>query len=295
MRTREKSLTLSWLATKGSRRITWKIIAFTLLTAGGVLFIVPFIWMVSASLKTRPQIFQFPVQWIPNPIDWTNYPEGLAFMGFLNCFRNSCIVTFGSVAGQLLSSAMVAYGFARLRFRGRGILFVILLATMMLPYPVTMIPKFMIFRSLGWIDTFAPLIVPTFFGAGLSGAFYIFLLRQFFMTIPLELDDAAKIDGCSYWGIFWRIILPQTRAALGAIAIFSFMWNWMDFLGPLIYLNSLDNFTISLGLNQLVGYRYTQWGWMMAASVVAITPPVILFFVSQKYFIRGIVVTGVKG
>ncbi len=196
------------------------------------------------------------------------------------------------MVGTLLSSSIVAYGFARLRARGRDVLFMILLSTMMIPPQVTMIPVFALFKLLNWTDTFKPLIIPNFFG----GAFFIFLLRQFYMTIPIELDDAAKIDGCSYLGIFSRIILPLTKPALATVAIFSFMWSWNDFMDPLIYLNSRDKLTLTLALNRFTGmYGMTAWNLLMAASLVVALPCFVLFFFAQRYFIQGIVVTGLKG
>ena len=202
------------------------------------------------------------------------------------------IITFATMVGTLLSSSIVAYGFARLRARGRDVLFMILLSTMMIPPQVTMIPVFALFKLLNWTDTFKPLIIPNFFG----GAFFIFLLRQFYMTIPIELDDAAKIDGCSYLGIFSRIILPLTKPALATVAIFSFMWSWNDFMDPLIYLNSRDKLTLTLALNRFTGmYGMTAWNLLMAASLVVALPCFVLFFFAQRYFIQGIVVTGLKG
>jgi len=196
------------------------------------------------------------------------------------------------MVGTLLSSSIVAYGFARLRARGRDVLFMILLSTMMIPPQVTMIPVFALFKLLNWTDTFKPLIIPNFFG----GAFFIFLLRQFYMTIPIELDDAAKIDGCSYLSIFSRIILPLTKPALATVAIFSFMWSWNDFMDPLIYLNSRDKLTLTLALNRFTGmYGMTAWNLLMAASLVVALPCFVLFFFAQRYFIQGIVVTGLKG
>ena len=206
--------------------------------------------------------------------------------------RNTSLITAASIVGALASSSIVAFGFARLRFPGRDALFLILLATIMIPSQVTLIPTYVMFRIVGWLDSYYPLIVPAFFG---GGAFNIFLLRQFFMKLPLELDDAARIDGCSTFGIFRRILLPQSRPALGVIAIFLFMGNWNDFLAPLIYLNSPDKYTLALGLNMFRGTQYTAWHLLMAASTMTAIPCMILYFLAQRYFIQGIVFTGIKG
>jgi ABC-type glycerol-3-phosphate transport system permease component len=266
-------------------------LAYLLLTALGVLFALPFIWMLSASLKVEADIWTYPPVWIPNPILWSNYPEALALMKFPRLLYNTVLITGLSMVGTLLSCTWVVYGFARFRFPGRDLFFVLLLATMMLPAQVTMIPLFILFRDLGWLNTFLPLIVPAFFG----NAFFIFLLRQFFMTIPTELDDAAKIDGCSYVGIWWRILLPLTKPALAAVAIFAFIGNWNDFLFPLIYLNDEAKFTLTLGLATFRGVYSTQWAYLMAASVVVLLPCLIVFFLAQKQFVEGITFAGLQG
>jgi multiple sugar transport system permease protein len=264
---------------------------YAILTGLGILFALPFLWMLSASLKVEADIWIYPPEWIPNPVIWANYPEALALMKFPRLLSNTLLITALSMFGTLLSCTWVVYGFARFRFPGRDFFFVLLLATLMLPAQVTMIPLFILFRELNWLNTFLPLIVPAFFG----NAFFIFLLRQFFMTIPTELDDAAKIDGCSYVGIWWRILLPLTKPALATVAIFTFIGNWNDFLYPLIYLNDESKFTLTLGLATFRGVYTTQWAFLMAASVVVLLPCLIVFFLAQQQFVEGITFAGLQG
>jgi multiple sugar transport system permease protein len=261
---------------------------------------IPFFWMLSTSFKTLQSAMTFPPQFIPKPFVPQNYSDIITNPNskFLLWTRNTLIIAALSVAGTTISSAIVAYGFAKIKFRGRGVLFGIMLATMMIPFPVTMVSLFVLFRYLGdwtgipWLGTFKPLWVPAWFGS----AFNIFLLRQFFVTIPMELSEAARIDGCSEFAIFWRIILPLSRPALSVVALFSFMGAWNDFLGPLIYLQRPDQFTLALGLqsfqSQVGG---TQWNQLMAASVLVILPVLVLFFLTQKTFVEGISTTGIKG
>ncbi|MHB0878600.1 MAG: carbohydrate ABC transporter permease [Anaerolineae bacterium] len=275
------------------RKLLPKLIAYVVLVIGSILFLLPFAWMLSSSLKTPGEIFIFPPKWIPDSLQWGNYPESLTAQPFGRYTINTLTITGLSVVGSLLSCSLVAFGFARIRGTGSKVLFGLVLTTMMLPSQVTMIPTFIIFRVLGWVDTLKPLIVPSFFGS----AFFIFLLRQFMMGVPLEMDEAATIDGCSPFGIFWRIMLPMSKPALATVAIFSFMDHWTDLMGPLIYLNSRDNYTIAIGL-ATYRQRYateTPWHLLMAASIVTMLPTLILFFVSQRIFIQGIVVTGLKG
>jgi len=277
---------------KSTANLISKTITYTLLIAGSALILIPFYWMISSSLKEPGLIFKSPPQWIPNPVLWRNYLEAMTAMPFHLYLRNTCIITFVALVGQVMSSSVVAYGFARMRFPGRDFWFIVLLATIMLPPQVTLIPIFKIFTSIGWYDTFYPLTVPAFFG---GGVFFIFLLRQFFLTIPLEMDEAAKIDGAGTFGIFWRIILPQAKPALATVAIFSFMWHWNDFLGPLIYLGDSNKRTLALALWAFQGEHATDWHLLMAASTVIMFPLLVLFFTAQKYFIQGVVISGVKG
>ncbi|MEZ4683296.1 MAG: carbohydrate ABC transporter permease [Caldilineaceae bacterium] len=243
--------------------------------------------------QTQRSNFCLPIIWIPNPPQWDNYGEALNNPSFkyLLFLKNSLIYAVLSTIGTVISCSFVAYAFARLRWWGRDFWFVITLSTMMIPYPVTLIPLFLIFRDFGWIGTFKPLIVPSFLGT----PFFIFLLRQFFLTIPMDLSDAARIDGAREVGIFWHIILPLTRPALITVALFTFLGSWNDFLGPLIYLNDGSKYTLAVGLAAFRGQYRTQWDLMMAASTVVTVPIVVLFFFAQKRFIQGITLTGMKG
>jgi len=278
---------------KRARRLIGSAIAYALLTLGGLLMLLPFAWLVSSSLKGPNEIFVLPPEWIPNPPRWSNYTEVLSALPFLRYLRNTLTITFLAMIGQVTTSAMGAYAFARLRWPGRDFVFAVILATIMVPYTVTLIPTFILFKALRWLDTFLPLIVPYWFG---GGAFFIFLLRQFFRTIPLDLDESARIDGASSWVIFTRIILPLSKPALAVVTIFSFLSHWNDFFGPLVYLSSADKRTLALGLAALQGL---QWGrdmthLVMAVSVIMIAPIILLFFLAQRTFIEGIVLTGIK-
>lgn len=268
------------------------LLIYALLSVGAVLFSLPFLWMVSTALKPREQVFLFPPQWIPRPILWSNFGLALTTFPFLQYLSNTMYITTFSIVGILLSSSMVAYSFSRLRWPKRDFFFMLLLSTMMLPGQVTMIPVFIVFRKLGWVNTYKPLIVPAFFA---TGGFYTFLLRQFFMTIPMELSEAARIDGCSDFGIYWRIILPLAKPALTSVAIFSFMSHWNDFMGPLIYLNDMAKYTLSLGLYSFRGEYMTDWNLLMAASLTMLFPCLVIFFFAQRFFIQGITLTGMKG
>ena len=264
------------------------------------MMITPYLWIVSTSLKTADHAMEVPPQILPHPIQPQNYWTVLRSdkTDFLLWTRNSLIVAVLTVTGTVISSAVVAYGFSRIEFRGRGTLFVIMLATMMIPFPVTMVPLFRIFRWLGdhsgiaFLGTFKPLWVPAWFGS----AFSIFLLRQFFMTIPRDLSDAARIDGCGEFGIFMRVVLPLSRPAIAVVALFSFMAVWNDFLAPLVFLQRPEQFTLALGLQNLQGQNGgTPWHLLMAASVMVILPVLVLFFMAQRTFIEGIATTGLKG
>jgi len=268
-----------------------KIVILLILSVGAVVVMLPLAWMISTSLKTMGQVPVFPPIWIPDPILWKNYPEALTFIPFGQYTLNSLKVVLFSGAGVLISCSLVAYGFARFRAPGLDILFLVLLSTIMLPPQVTLIPVYLLFDRLGWIDTLKPLIVPAFFG----NAYDVFLLRQFFMTIPLEMDDAARIDGCGPLGILWRIILPLSKPAIATVTIFHFMWAWNDFFGPLIYLHHRENWTLALGLQGFRQLYSTKVNLLMAASFVAVLPCIVLFFFAQRLFIQGVVITGVKG
>ncbi len=272
-------------------RLLWRIALFIVLVAGSITFVFPFAWMLSTSLKTPPQVWMQPPVWIPNPITIENYFKAWTAVPTFNYLKNTLLVTGLSLVGSVLSSAIVAYSFARLRWRLRDPLFAVLVATMMLPYQVTMIPVFIIFSKIGWVNTLKPLIVPSFFGA----AFYIFLLRQFFLTIPFELDEAAIMDGASPLTIWWRIMLPLAQPALGAVGIFSFMGNWNDFVGPLIYLNATDKWTLALGVIAFRLKYTTNWEQLMAYSTMIMLPCLLVYLFFQRYFIQGIVFSGLKG
>ncbi|AIX07686.1 MULTISPECIES: carbohydrate ABC transporter permease [Bacillus] len=267
-----------------------RILTYGLLASLSIVFIFPFLWLVGTSLKPENEAISFPPSLLPKVWDFANYIDVFTIVDFGQYYLNSIIVTVATVIGTVLSSTLVAYGFARIKGKGRDVWFILLLATMMLPPQVTMIPVYMIFAKLGWTNTFLPLIVPAFFG----NAYFIFLLRQFFKTIPKELEESAYLDGCSTLGIFWRIVLPLSTPAVITVALLSFMWTWNDFLGPLIYLNDDSKFTLALGILQFKGALLIEWGPMMAASVLIILPLIIMFFVGQKYFIEGIATTGGK-
>lgn len=272
------------------RKVVRSLSIHTILIVLGFAFSIPFLWLVSTSLKPDRQVFVLPPIWIPSPFQWSNYPRALTFIPYFHYMGNSLIIVFFSVIGVLISSSLVAYGFARIPWPGRNVVFTILLSTLMIPYAVRLIPTFLVFRRLDWINTFLPLTVPAFFG----DAFSIFLLRQFFMTIPQELSEAARMDGASEIDIFGRIMMPLSRPALAVIALFTFMGAWNDLLGPLVYLNKKELYTLALGMNGYLG-RTTQWSLIMAASTVMIMPVILLFFFAQRTFIQGITLTGIKG
>lgn len=268
-----------------------RVATHVILSILGIIFLVPFIWLLSTSLKTDPQIFLFPPRWIPDPLTFSQYYLALTTIPFFLYTRNSLILCVSTVIGVVFSCSLVSYGLARIRWPGRDLLFMLTLATMLLPFEVTLVPLFIVFRTLGWVGTFLPLIVPSFFGS----AFYIFLLRQFMMTLPMELSDAARIDGASELRIFLSIALPLIRPALAVVALLQFLGAWGDFLGPLIYLTDQSTYTISLGLQQYNTQYGTEWGQLMAASTLLTLPVIILFFFTQRTFIQGITLTGLKG
>jgi multiple sugar transport system permease protein len=251
-----------------------------------VIFTTPFLWLLSTSLKTNEQIVQSSPDWIPRPATVQNFLNAFHTVPLLEYGKNTLIVTLFSVLGALCSNTLVAYGFSRIQWRSREFLFIVTLATLMLPFQVTMVPLFIMFSKLHWTNTFLPLIVPCFFG----NAFYIFLLRQFFLGIPRELSEAARIEGASELQILWHIILPLARPALFTVALFQFLFSWNDFLGPLIYLNDQSKFTLALGLaNMQSAIGLSDFGMIMAAAVVTVLPVILLFIFAQRYFIEGIV------
>jgi multiple sugar transport system permease protein len=269
-----------------------KVLVYVLLFLGLLLFAFPIFWMVTTSLKELGDVHVLPMIWIPNPVKWGNYKQVFEDVPLLTYLWNTVWYTAITVLATAFSSAMVAFGFARLRARGSGVLFGIVLATMMIPPQVTMIPQYLIFNKLNWIDSYLPLIVPSF----TASAFLIFLLRQFYLGISKDMDEAVKIDGGGYFTMFFRIILPLSIPAVATSAILEFMYRWNDLIGPLIYLSSDNKYPLSLGLaNFTAAYGATPWNLLMAASIVAVLPPLLLFFFSQKYFIQGIVISASKG
>ena len=275
----------------GSRRAWRNAIIYVVLIVGAVFFLTPFAWMVSTSLKADEQVFSIPPQWIPIPVMWSNYQRLLTEIPFLRYLGNTVFVTVLSVTFYVASSAVVAYGFAKLRFPGREILFYCLLATMVLPPQVTLIPQFVMFQKLGWVGTFLPLIVPALTGS----AFAVFLLRQFYTAIPGDISDSARIDGANEWQIFSRIVLPLSRPALATASLFIFIWTWTDFLNPLIYLTDDRLYTLAIGLQQLSSTRAAAWPLLMGGSLLMSLPIIVLFFFAQKTFIEGVSTGGLKG
>jgi ABC-type glycerol-3-phosphate transport system permease component len=272
-------------------RFLVRTLLYAVIIAGSVMFLFPFVWMLTSSLKPSTQLYKWPPVWIPKPFKWDNYAIAWRQLPFAKFYTNTIYIVAMNIVGTTISSSLAAFGFSRMRFRGRDTLFLIVLSTMMLPRQVTMVPLFIIFSRLGWVDTFKPLVVPAFFGA----AFNIFLLRQFFMTIPHELDDAAMIDGCTKFGTYTRIMLPLSKMALGVTAIFSFTYHWNDFMSPLIYLSSRNKFTIQIGLRQFQTDISMDMGAIMSMSIVALLPQLVVFFFAQRYFVEGVVMTGIKG
>lgn len=260
--------------------------------AFGVLMLYPILWMIASSLKPESEIFTNVTSLIPSMLNWKNYVDGW-LAGFDVYFKNSLIITISVVIGALFSSSLVAYGFARINFKFKSVLFACLLITVMLPMQITLVPQYILFQKLGWVNTFLPLIVPAYVG-GIP--FFIFLMIQFIRSIPRELDEAAVIDGCSSFGIFWRVILPLCKPALSTVAIFAFMWTWDDFFAQLIYLNDSSLFTVSLGLNMFSDPdTMTDWGPLLAMSTLSLVPQLILFMIFQNELTEGIATSGLKG
>jgi multiple sugar transport system permease protein len=267
-----------------------RLIIYLLLIGTSICFLIPFAWLIISAFKASDEIFVYPPVWWPEHWEWDNFYKALTTLPFGRYALNSLLIAGLNVIGNVVSCSLVAYGFARFRFPGRRILFMVLLATLMVPNQVLLVPQFVLFHQLGWNNTFLPLTVPAFFGS----AFYVFLLRQFFLTLPPELEEAAKIDGAGSLRTFLTIVLPQVKPALTAVAIFSFQGAWNDFLQPLIYLNDPNKFTLQLGLAQFQGTYHTEWNLIMAATVVVMLPMLIIFFLAQRYFIEGITMTGMK-
>lgn len=252
-------------------------------------FLIPFIWMLLTSVKSMQDVYSNQV--LPTHIFWENYKNAVTQIPFLRMTLNTVVITVLTVIGMVISSTLVAYSMSKIRWRGRTVLFPVIVATMMIPYQVTLIPLYMIWNKLGLIGTIVPLVLPAFFG----GAYYIFLLRQFFRTIPDSLLEAAEIDGAGEFRKFWTIVLPLCKPAIASVCIFTFLATWSDFMGPMLYLSDEESYTLSLGLQAFMQQHYVEWGTLMAASAIFTIPVIVLFFFAQKYFIEGITVTGVKG
>lgn len=258
---------------------------------GGIIFAIPFYWMIRTSVMPTTQVYLFPPEWWPERFEWHHFQTPFAVFPFAKFFLNSAIIAIASAVGTALSASTVGFSFARLRFPLRNIMFVVVLATMILPEHVRLVPTYLLFVQLDWIGTYLPLIVPNW----LAPAFYVFLMRQFFMTIPKELDDSAMIDGCNPIGLFWRIHLPLSVPALGVVLIFMITNQWNDFLYPLIYIQGVSNYTVALGLRLFQGQMTNNMQALMAASLLGVMPTILLFFFAQRHFVQGIVISGVKG
>lgn len=272
------------------KKIISKVLLTVILLLLSYLFLFPFLWMLSSSLKTEKEMFTFPIQWIPKEIRWDNYKNAWEIGRFGIYYKNSIKVSLIVTFGQVLTSVMAAYSFAKINFKGRDVIFLAYLGTMMVPFQVVMIPQFMIFKHLNLVDTHWALILP-----GMFSAFGTFLLRQFFMGIPDELCEAARIDGCSELGILFIIMIPLAMPAMATLAIFTLRWTWNDFLAPLIYINNVNLKTIPLGLAQFKMENVTLYTLIMAGSIIAVLPIIIAYIFAQKFFVKGIAMSGIKG
>jgi multiple sugar transport system permease protein/sn-glycerol 3-phosphate transport system permease protein len=281
------------LLSRAWRQRVQRSVAFVAIVAGAAVIMFPMLWMISTSLKRQEEVFILPPKWIPIPPQWGNYSEIFRDAPFDRYLLNSAFVSGVTVFGSVLSCSLAAYGFARLRFPGRDFLFVLILSTLMLPDAVTIVPRFIVFEKLHWLNSFKPLMVPPFFG----GAFNIFLLRQFFRTIPTDLEDAARLDGAGTFRIFATIVLPLSKPALVTVAIFSFIFSWNDFLNPLLYLNTEDKYTVAIRLLNFTGSDRIgpQMHLLMAASFLTTVPVLVIFLLAQRLFVKGIVFSGIKG
>lgn len=287
------------MQTRPGRTGPW--LSHLILIGLGTLMLYPFLWLISSSLKPNQEIFST-TNLIPSTLVWDNYLKGWTAMPrlpFSVFIQNSLFISSMAVVGTVLCSTLVGFGFARVDFRFKKPLFALMLATLMLPYQAVLVPQYIVFKNLGWVNTYLPLTVPPFFGVGvggISGAFFIFLMVQFMRGIPRELDEAAQIDGCSTFGIYWRIILPLCTAPIATVAIFSFLWTWDDFIHPVIYLADPNKFVVSQGLRLFMdNTAAVSWGGLFAMSVIAILPNLVIFLLAQKHFIEGIATSGLKG
>ena len=263
------------------------------LLAGAALALLPFFWMVSTSLKTQAEVYTYPPIWLPFPPHLENYVDALSFRPFGLFFRNTLAIAIAVIIGDILSCSMVGYGFARLKFPGRDTLFVVLLATIMMPFIVRLVPLFVLFQQFGWINTLLPLIIPAYFGT----PFFIFLVRQFFLTIPADLSDAARIDGASELAIWWRVMMPLSGPVMAVITILAFQQVWSDFLAPLVFLSDQSVRTLALGLHSMLDLNSAAqpYHWLMAVSSAMVLPVLLLFIAFQRLFVQGVVMSGIKG
>jgi len=286
-----RTSSLDYLIRNRPGYVLGRVILYAVVIVGAIIFSIPFFWLMSTSFKTSGEVFVDPPIWIPQHLEWDNFFRPFRTVNFAVFYKNTMIITVVDILATLLTASITAFAFARMRFRGRDKWFVVLLSTMMLPGQVTLVPHYVLWTKLHLVNTLWPLIIPSFF----AGPFNVFLLRQFMMTIPNEMDDAARMDGATWFQIYYRIIVPLSAAAMGVVAIFNFTFHWNDFFGPLIYLNTPDKFTVALGL-QLFQSRYNvDVPATMAMTFLSIIPVLIVFFVSQRSFIQGIVVSGIKG
>jgi multiple sugar transport system permease protein len=277
------------------RRRLRRALVYVVLTAGVIPTVLPFVWLVRSALMDNNQMFIAPPEWLPRPFEWDNFSGALTSQPFARYFLNTMLIEVFTVAGTLLTCSIAAFSFSRLRWRGRNVVFGILLSGLMLPQAVLLVPTFLMWDAVQAINTYYPLIVPAWLGGAGGGIFNVFLLRQFFLTIPYELDEAAYLDGASPWRVFWQVIVPLSKPALMVVGIFTFIRTWNEFLEPLIYLNDSDKFTLALGLASFQGTYNAQWGYLMAAATATILPIIVLFFFAQRYLIEGVTLTGVKG
>jgi len=276
-----------------TRRLIGHSLAYLFMTACSIVFLIPLFWMISTALKDRGSIWLWPPRWIPDPIEWHNFADVFKYVPFGTYLRNTLVIAFVNIVGHVWSVTLVAYSFARLRFRGRDFLFIVLLATLMIPGEVTMIPRFIMFKLFGWYDTYLPLTVPAFTG----GPFMVFLVRQYLMTIPYELDEAATIDGCSRLQILYRILFPIIKPPITLIVVWTFMGSWNDLIGPVIYLTTQSKYTLAIGLTTFYGQQphSTMWNLLMAGAVMSVIPLIVIYYFAQDYLIGGIASVGLKG
>ncbi len=273
------------------RKMREKLLAYLVLVVITILLIVPFYWMLATALRSSDQVLKLPPSWIPNPITFENFPKVFQEVPFALFIKNSFVLVFWNILGQVFATTTVAYGFTRFRFPGRNTLFLVLLATLMIPNTITLVPQFILFAKLGLTNSYLPLILPAFAGS----PYLIFLMRQYMLTIPLDLDEAAMLDGANHFQILVHILLPSMIPAIVLVMVFTFVDVWNDFLRPLVYLNDPTKFTVSIGLAFFQGTKFTAWEMLMAGSLMAMLPPAILFFLTQKRLMGGIAVTGIKG